>query len=219
MSRRSSRRACSDPETAATGDARSSARSRRPRPRFTACRSSASTSTRSGRSTASPTSSARRSAWTCSTSRRSPVRPMPTGTGTVKAAHGIMPVPTPGTLELLKGVPLAPSQVEFELTTPTGAAILTTVVSEYTATPAMTVERIGHGAGTKDFLDRPEHPAAFGWYRRLNTKHQTPDTNPRPIRSSSSKPTSTMCARDDRLLHRTALRGRRARRVRRSRGR
>jgi pyridinium-3,5-bisthiocarboxylic acid mononucleotide nickel chelatase len=81
--------------------------------------------------------------------------PVPTGTGFVKAAHGIMPVPTPGTLELLKGVPLAASKVEFELTTPTGAAILTTVVSEYTATPAMTVERIGHGAGTKDFLDRP----------------------------------------------------------------
>jgi hypothetical protein len=81
--------------------------------------------------------------------------PVPTGTGTLKAAHGVMPVPTPGTLELLKGVPLAPSKVEFELTTPTGAAILTTVVSEYVTTPAMTVERVGHGAGTKDLLDRP----------------------------------------------------------------
>lgn len=81
--------------------------------------------------------------------------PVPTGTGTVKGAHGVMPVPTPGTLELLKGVPLAPSEVKFELTTPTGAAILTTVASEYTPTPAMTVDRIGHGAGTKDFLDRP----------------------------------------------------------------
>jgi uncharacterized protein (TIGR00299 family) protein len=81
--------------------------------------------------------------------------PVPTGTGTVKAAHGLMPVPTPGTLELLKGVPLAASKVEFELTTPTGAAILTTVVSEFVASPAMTVERVGHGAGTKDFLDRP----------------------------------------------------------------
>lgn len=81
--------------------------------------------------------------------------PVPTGTGTVKGAHGIMPVPTPGTLELLKGVPLAPSEVKFELTTPTGAAILTTVVSEFVSTPAMIVDRIGHGAGTKDFLDRP----------------------------------------------------------------
>jgi pyridinium-3,5-bisthiocarboxylic acid mononucleotide nickel chelatase len=81
--------------------------------------------------------------------------PVPTGTGTVKAAHGIMPVPTPGTLELLKGVPLASSKIEFELTTPTGAAILTTVVTSYTSSPEMIVERVGHGAGTKDFLDRP----------------------------------------------------------------
>jgi uncharacterized protein (TIGR00299 family) protein len=80
--------------------------------------------------------------------------PVPTGSGTVKAAHGIMPVPTPGTVELLKGVPLAPSAIKAELTTPTGAAILTSVVTEFTATPAMTIEKIGHGAGTKDFLDQ-----------------------------------------------------------------
>ncbi len=81
--------------------------------------------------------------------------PVPTGTGTVKCAHGIMPVPTPGTAELLKGVPLAPSSVKGELTTPTGAAILTAVVTEFTAAPDMTIERIGHGAGTKDFLEQP----------------------------------------------------------------
>ena len=112
--------------------------------------------------------------------------PVPTGTGTVKAAHGLMPVPTPGTLELLKGVPLAASKVEFELTTPTGAAILTTVVSEYTATPAMTVERIGHGAGTKDFLDRPN-------ILRLLVGTSEPEARARLKRtpSSSSKRTST----------------------------
>jgi uncharacterized protein (TIGR00299 family) protein len=81
--------------------------------------------------------------------------PVPTGSGTVKCAHGIMPVPTPGTAELLKGAPLAPSVIKTELTTPTGAAILTTVVSEYTATPAMTIERIGHGSGMKDFIEQP----------------------------------------------------------------
>jgi len=81
--------------------------------------------------------------------------PVPTGSGTVKCAHGIMPVPTPGTAELLKGVPLAPSTIKTELTTPTGAAILTTVVSEWTATPTMTIERIGHGSGTKDFIEQP----------------------------------------------------------------
>jgi len=82
-------------------------------------------------------------------------RSVPTGTGTVTGAHGIMPVPAPGTVALLKGVPIAPSDVPFELTTPTGAAILTTVVSEWVDSPALTLERTGHGAGTRDFPDRP----------------------------------------------------------------
>jgi uncharacterized protein (TIGR00299 family) protein len=82
-------------------------------------------------------------------------RPVPTGIGTVKCAHGVMPVPAPGTAELLKGVPLAPSTIEAELTTPTGAAILTAVVQEWTASPAMTIERVGHGAGTRNFPEQP----------------------------------------------------------------
>src|SRR5256714_3296238 len=81
--------------------------------------------------------------------------PVPTGTGTVKCAHGIMPVPTPGTAELLKGVPLAPTAIKGELTTPTGAAILTAVVQEWTETPAMTIERIGCGAGQRELLEQP----------------------------------------------------------------
>jgi hypothetical protein len=79
---------------------------------------------------------------------------VPPGGGTVKAAHGVMPVPPPGTAELLRGVPLAPSPAQAELTTPTGAAILTTVVNAWTDAPRMTIDRIGHGAGTKDF---PSH--------------------------------------------------------------
>jgi uncharacterized protein (TIGR00299 family) protein len=82
-------------------------------------------------------------------------RPVPTGHGTVKCAHGLMPVPTPATAELLKGAPLAPSPVKAELTTPTGAAILATVVAEYVDTPEMTVKVVGHGAGTKDFIEQP----------------------------------------------------------------
>jgi hypothetical protein len=82
-------------------------------------------------------------------------RSVPTGHGTVHAAHGLMPIPAPGTAELLKGAPLAPSTIQAELTTPTGAAILTTVVSEWTETPAMTIESIGHGAGTMDLKEQP----------------------------------------------------------------
>jgi uncharacterized protein (TIGR00299 family) protein len=82
-------------------------------------------------------------------------RPVPTGSGTVKCAHGLMPIPAPGTAELLKGVPLAASPVKAELTTPTGAAILTSIVSEWLEAPVMTVERIGVGAGTREFIEQP----------------------------------------------------------------
>jgi uncharacterized protein (TIGR00299 family) protein len=82
-------------------------------------------------------------------------RPVPTGTGMVKCAHGLMPIPAPGTAALLKGVPLAPTTIKGELTTPTGAAILTTVVQEWVGQPVMTIERIGHGAGERDLLEQP----------------------------------------------------------------
>ena len=80
--------------------------------------------------------------------------PVPTGTGFVQIAHGRCAIPAPATGELLKGVPLASSSVEGELTTPTGAAILATLVDEFGPLPAMTIEQIGYGAGQKDF----DHP-------------------------------------------------------------
>src|SRR5215207_9847540 len=76
--------------------------------------------------------------------------PLPTGRGWVRAAHGKMSLPAPGTAELLKGVPLADSDVEMELTTPTGAAIVTTVADRFGPLPAMTIETIGLGAGTRE---------------------------------------------------------------------
>jgi len=82
-------------------------------------------------------------------------RPVATGSGMVKCAHGLMPVPAPATAELLKGVPLARSSIQAELTTPTGAAILTTVVSEWIDGPGLTIERIGQGAGSRDFPEQP----------------------------------------------------------------
>jgi uncharacterized protein (TIGR00299 family) protein len=82
-------------------------------------------------------------------------RPVPTGSGMVKCAHGLMPIPAPGTAALLKGVPLAASPIKAELTTPTGAAILTTVVQDWVDTPVMTIERIGHGAGRREFIEQP----------------------------------------------------------------
>jgi pyridinium-3,5-bisthiocarboxylic acid mononucleotide nickel chelatase len=80
--------------------------------------------------------------------------PIPPGRGFVRAAHGRMPLPAPATASLLKGVPLAESTIDFELTTPTGAAIVTTVAEAFGSLPAMTIESIGLGAGTKEFADQ-----------------------------------------------------------------
>jgi len=77
----------------------------------------------------------------------SPVR---LGRGTVRCAHGVIPVPAPATAELLKGVPTYGRDVDAELVTPTGAAILTTLAEGYGSAPPMTVEQIGYGAGTRD---------------------------------------------------------------------
>lgn len=73
-----------------------------------------------------------------------------TGTGFVKAAHGVMPVPAPATLELLRGVPVYAQDVRQELVTPTGAAILTTYCQDFGPMPEFKVERVGYGAGEKN---------------------------------------------------------------------
>ena len=80
---------------------------------------------------------------------------IPTGSGTVTCEHGVMPIPAPATLALLAGVPLAECDEIGELTTPTGAAILTTVAKEFGPLPAMRVETFGYGAGQRDGKRRP----------------------------------------------------------------
>jgi uncharacterized protein (TIGR00299 family) protein len=77
--------------------------------------------------------------------------PVPTGRGYIEIAHGRCSIPAPATGELLRGVPLAPLDVEGELTTPTGAAIVAALTNEFGILPAMTVESIGYGAGQKEF--------------------------------------------------------------------
>ncbi len=77
------------------------------------------------------------------------------GGGRVEAAHGTLPVPAPATAELMKGIPVYSSGVESELVTPTGAALVSTLATGFGPVPAMKVERIGYGAGAKDF---PTHP-------------------------------------------------------------
>ena len=76
------------------------------------------------------------------------------GSGFVKCEHGILPVPAPATLFLMEGKPIYSSGVERELLTPTGAAILTTLSSEFGSMPLMNVDRVGYGAG-RDNLSHP----------------------------------------------------------------
>ena len=76
---------------------------------------------------------------------------VPTGHGFIKIAHGRCSIPAPATAELLKNIPIAASEVSAELTTPTGAAIVSTVVAEFGQLPEMKIEQIGYGAGDRDF--------------------------------------------------------------------
>lgn len=77
--------------------------------------------------------------------------PLPMGHGFVEAAHGRIPLPAPATVELLKGVPVYPTNVEGELVTPTGAAIVRTLASEFGGMPPMSIHSVGYGAGKADF--------------------------------------------------------------------
>lgn len=81
--------------------------------------------------------------------------PLNVGCGRVEAAHGSLPVPAPATAELLKDIPVYSSGVEGELVTPTGAAIVSTLAAGFGPMPSMVIERIGYGAGEKEF---PKHP-------------------------------------------------------------
>jgi uncharacterized protein (TIGR00299 family) protein len=76
--------------------------------------------------------------------------PLNMGGGTVKCAHGVLPVPAPATVELLKGAPVYSSGIQVELVTPTGAAIVKVLVKRFAPFPAMTIEKSGYGAGTRD---------------------------------------------------------------------
>src|SRR5215813_13516760 len=81
--------------------------------------------------------------------------PLHVGSGTFRCAHGIYPVPGPATAELLKGVPIYSKDIEGELVTPTGAAIISTLAESYGQMPMMKIERIGYGAGTRTYPKFP----------------------------------------------------------------
>lgn len=115
--------------------------------------------------------------------------PVPLGSGRADTMHGMIPIPAPATVEILRGVPVAESGIPFELTTPTGAAILKAIASSFGPMPAMTIEAAGYGAGKKDFRESAnllrsivgsvdEDRAAEGGERLLALETNIDDMNP-----------------------------------------
>ncbi|MCL4490463.1 MAG: nickel pincer cofactor biosynthesis protein LarC [Nitrospirae bacterium] len=97
------------------------------------------------------------------------------GSGTVRTEHGILPVPAPATAELLKGHPVYSSGVPFELTTPTGAALITGSQAVFSAVPRMKTERIGYGAGNKELDGLPNTLRILIGEETGNTLDQGPE--------------------------------------------
>ena len=79
------------------------------------------------------------------------VSPVRTGYGQVRCAHGMLPVPAPATALLLRGMPSFAGDIEGEMCTPTGVALLKTLADDYGYAPAMVTEKLGYGMGMKDF--------------------------------------------------------------------
>ena len=80
---------------------------------------------------------------------------LPWSRGTVKTEHGILPVPPPAVALLLRDVPVVGADIEGETVTPTGATLARTLAKQFGTMPAMRVERVGYGAGQRDWPDRP----------------------------------------------------------------
>jgi uncharacterized protein (TIGR00299 family) protein len=81
--------------------------------------------------------------------------PLNVGSGTVRTAHGVYPVPAPATVRLLKDAPIYAGAQKVEMVTPTGALLITGYAQEFGPVPPMRVAQIGYGAGNRDFADMP----------------------------------------------------------------
>jgi pyridinium-3,5-bisthiocarboxylic acid mononucleotide nickel chelatase len=112
--------------------------------------------------------------------------PLNLGGGTVRSSHGVYPVPAPATLQLLQGAPVYAGRQKSELVTPTGALLVTAYASSFGPVPAMTVKRIGYGAGSRDFVDTPnvlrvllgEADAAAPSHQVVTVEAEIDDMNP-----------------------------------------
>ena len=103
------------------------------------------------------------------------VSPLPMGRGFVKARHGILPLPAPAAVECLRGVPTYGVDLDVELVTPTGAAIVATVASRFERWPTFAPERIGWGAGTRELPGSTEPAPRRARRGRRVERRPTPD--------------------------------------------
>ena len=92
--------------------------------------------------------------------------PLNVGGGSVRTAHGVLPVPAPAAAELLRGIPVYSAHVQTELVTPTGAALVKALVSKFLPFPEITYDRIGCGAGGRDLETLPNILRAFSGERQ-----------------------------------------------------
>jgi len=81
--------------------------------------------------------------------------PLNVGSGSIRSAHGLYPVPAPATARLLKGVPIYSGPQQAEMVTPTGALLVTAYAQDYGTMPPMRIQQIGYGAGSRDFVETP----------------------------------------------------------------
>jgi uncharacterized protein (TIGR00299 family) protein len=105
--------------------------------------------------------------------------PVNLGRGSIKTEHGVLPVPAPAAIELLKGIPVYSSDISFELTTPTGAALISSLAEGFGPVPNMNVSSIGVGAGNKNFREQPNILRIFigqGGEERAKSKEQRAKT-------------------------------------------
>lgn len=115
-----------------------------------------------------------------------------TGSGFATMAHGTFPVPPPAVTELLRGAPIYSTEIEGELITPTGAAIIATICEQYGKIPEMKIERTAYGAGTRDYKDFPN-------VLRLMIG-ETGNYSPTYTNSHESESENQRAKADDRLL-------------------
>ena len=106
--------------------------------------------------------------------------PLNVGGGAIEIAHGRFPVPAPATVRLLHGVPVYGGEIQAELVTPTGALVISTYARQFGPMPAMSIERVGYGAGARDFERAPNVLRVVIGERTASMNPGTPDPqNPR----------------------------------------